>query len=79
MRSVYWDGLSDDLLESIQTDVAPNFGVVALWFLGYALVTQQLRQQFYLRKAREWFGHVVFHANVLHAWSRELVVHAVLS
>ena len=45
--SVYWDGLSDDLLESIQTDVAPNVGVVALWFLGYALVTQQLRQQFY--------------------------------
>jgi hypothetical protein len=36
---VYWDGLSDDLLESIQTDVAPNVGVVALWFLGYALVT----------------------------------------
>jgi hypothetical protein len=37
LRSVYWDGLSDDLLESIQTDVAPNVGVVALWFLGYAL------------------------------------------
>jgi hypothetical protein len=34
---------------------------------GIRSVTQQLRQQFYLRKAREWFGHVVFHANVLHA------------
>ena len=51
--SVYWDGLSDDLLESIQTDVAPNVGVVALWFLGYVLVEWQLPQHFYLQKARE--------------------------
>lgn len=68
-------GLNDGLVESRHTDAAPSVGVVAVWFQGYGVVVQRLRQRFYLRTtAKEYFEHVVFRANALHAWSDGSVV-----
>jgi hypothetical protein len=64
---MYCTDLSDAHLRSIQIHIAPNVDIVALSFIKYILVKQQLLQHFYFQKAKESFRYVAFHANVLHA------------